>query len=84
MVKMSMLFFWVVTPCRLAGKYQRLGETYCPSPHGVKTQMSIIMREKVLRRRSGPATCPSFLAEVSKHLYTVVFTVREKMYEIRR
>jgi hypothetical protein len=26
-VKMSMLFFWVVTPCGLVGRYQRFGET---------------------------------------------------------
>jgi hypothetical protein len=26
--KISMLFFWVVTPCRLAGRYQRFGGTY--------------------------------------------------------
>jgi hypothetical protein len=28
-VKMTMLFFWVVTPCRLVDRYQRFGETYC-------------------------------------------------------
>jgi hypothetical protein len=26
---MSMLVFWVVTPCGPVGKYQRFGETYC-------------------------------------------------------
>jgi hypothetical protein len=24
-----MLLFWVVTPCRLVGRYRRFGETYC-------------------------------------------------------
>jgi hypothetical protein len=28
-VKMSVLFFWVVTLCGLVGKYQRFGGTYC-------------------------------------------------------
>jgi hypothetical protein len=28
-VKMSMLVFWVVTPCGLVRRYQRFGETYC-------------------------------------------------------
>jgi hypothetical protein len=28
-VKMLMLVFWVATPCVLAAKYQRFGETYC-------------------------------------------------------
>jgi hypothetical protein len=30
-VKMTMLFFWVVTSCRLRGRYQRFGETFSPS-----------------------------------------------------
>jgi hypothetical protein len=28
-VKTSMLVFWVVTPCRPVGRYQRFGGTYC-------------------------------------------------------
>jgi hypothetical protein len=28
-VKMSMLVFWVVKPCRLVGRYLRFGGTYC-------------------------------------------------------
>jgi hypothetical protein len=28
-VKMSMLVFWVVTPCELVCRYRRFGETYC-------------------------------------------------------
>jgi hypothetical protein len=28
-LKMTMLFFWVVTPCGLVGRYQHFGETYC-------------------------------------------------------
>jgi hypothetical protein len=27
-VKMSMMFFWVVAPCGLAGRYQHFGDTY--------------------------------------------------------
>jgi hypothetical protein len=27
-VKMSMLIFWVVTPCGLVGRYQSFGGTY--------------------------------------------------------
>jgi hypothetical protein len=27
-----MLFFWVLTPCRLVGRYQRFRETYCRQP----------------------------------------------------
>jgi hypothetical protein len=26
-VKMTMLFFWIVRPCTLVGKYQRFGRT---------------------------------------------------------
>jgi hypothetical protein len=29
-VKMSMLVFWVVTPCGLGGRYERFGTTYGP------------------------------------------------------
>jgi hypothetical protein len=25
----SMMLFWVLVPCRLAGRCQRLGESYC-------------------------------------------------------
>jgi hypothetical protein len=28
-VKMSMLFFWAVTPCELVDKYQLFAGTYC-------------------------------------------------------
>jgi hypothetical protein len=28
-VMMTVLYFWVVTPCRFIGRYQRFGETYC-------------------------------------------------------
>jgi hypothetical protein len=28
-VRMKMLSFWVLTPCRLAGGCKRFGETYC-------------------------------------------------------
>jgi hypothetical protein len=28
-VRMTMSFSWVLTPCRLVGRYQRFGETYC-------------------------------------------------------
>jgi len=28
-VVMTTLFFWVVTPCRLASRYRRFGETSC-------------------------------------------------------
>jgi hypothetical protein len=24
-----MMLFWVLTPCRLVGRYQRFGETHC-------------------------------------------------------
>jgi hypothetical protein len=29
-VKISMLFFWVVTSCALVGRYQRFGGTFKP------------------------------------------------------
>jgi hypothetical protein len=32
-VKMSVLFFWVVTPCGLVGRYQCYGEIYCLCLH---------------------------------------------------
>jgi hypothetical protein len=28
-VKISMLFFWVVTPCGFADRFKRFGRTYC-------------------------------------------------------
>jgi hypothetical protein len=28
-MKMTLLSFWVMMPCRLVGKYQCFGETYC-------------------------------------------------------
>jgi hypothetical protein len=28
-LKTTMLFFWVVTPCGLLGRYKRLGRAYC-------------------------------------------------------
>jgi hypothetical protein len=28
-VNMSMLVYWVVTPCGLVGRYKRFGGTYC-------------------------------------------------------
>jgi hypothetical protein len=44
---MSVLFFWVMTPCGLVGTYQRFREANCldgdiscvsPSPHGITAQ----------------------------------------------
>jgi hypothetical protein len=50
-VKIAM-FFWVVTPCGLVGRYQRFGETSLSlgvkcgdSPHGVTTQKNNIVNE---------------------------------------
>jgi hypothetical protein len=51
--KMSVLVFWVVKPCGLAGRYHRFGGTYClhlqgwrrclpTSPHGVTTHKTNI------------------------------------------
>jgi hypothetical protein len=31
--KITVLVFWVVTPCELAGRYQRFGGTYCLHLH---------------------------------------------------
>jgi hypothetical protein len=50
-VRMTMLFFWVVTPCRLVGRCQRYGETSCPQLrwylptrlHGVTNQKKNIV-----------------------------------------
>jgi hypothetical protein len=28
-VRMMMMFFWVLVPCRLISRYKRFGETYC-------------------------------------------------------
>jgi hypothetical protein len=50
-VKMSMLLFWIVTPCGLVGRYQGFGGTYCfhlqgwylpAGPHGISTQKTKI------------------------------------------
>jgi hypothetical protein len=39
--RMMMMLFWVLAPCRLVGRCQRFGETYCfhlQSWRGAKTQ----------------------------------------------
>jgi hypothetical protein len=50
-VRMTMFFIWVLTPCRLVGRYQHFGGTYCLHLqgdsmflHGVKTQMNNIVK----------------------------------------
>jgi hypothetical protein len=37
-MKMLTVVFWVVTPCGLAGRYKRFGDTYCLHLQGVTTQ----------------------------------------------
>jgi hypothetical protein len=37
---MSMLFFGVVTPCELVGRYQRFGETYCHQKNRVQSRLT--------------------------------------------
>jgi hypothetical protein len=62
-VKMSMLVFWVMTPCRLVGGHQHFGETYClhlqgwnvspkhwylpMSPHSITTQNNNIDKARI-------------------------------------
>jgi hypothetical protein len=36
------VFFWAVTPCRLVGRYQRFGETYCLLLQGWNQQDNIV------------------------------------------
>jgi hypothetical protein len=38
-VKMLMLFFWVVTPHGLVGRYQCFGGRYCLCVHGYKSTL---------------------------------------------
>jgi hypothetical protein len=51
-VKMSMLVFWVVTPCGLAVRYQRLRGTYCLHLQGWK------WRKYVAPKRCYPPLSP--------------------------
>jgi hypothetical protein len=49
-VNMSVSFFWVATPCRLAGRYQHFGGIYClfsPEDEG-----SMFLRNDIYRHRS--------------------------------
>jgi hypothetical protein len=32
-----MMMFWVLAPCRLVGRSQRFGETYCLHPQGFRS-----------------------------------------------
>jgi hypothetical protein len=41
-VRMTTLFFWVVTPYRLVGRYQRFGEAYCLHLQPCVTTQNII------------------------------------------
>jgi hypothetical protein len=43
-MKKSMLFFWVVTPCGLAGRYQRFGQTYYLHLRGWRWWLSTFRR----------------------------------------
>lgn len=45
-VKMTMLFFWVITPCRFEGRYKCSGETNC-------FHLSILMyKDKIFHKSS--------------------------------
>jgi hypothetical protein len=41
---MMMMIFWVLAPCRLVGRYQRFGDTYCLHLQGAKKQKNIIIK----------------------------------------
>jgi hypothetical protein len=60
-VKMSMLFFWVVTPCGLVGRYKRFGGTYCLHLQGKYLPTSPHWGEYLylrgMKRRDAGQTC---------------------------
>jgi hypothetical protein len=48
-VRMTMLLFWVVKPCKLVGRHQCFGETYCIHLQGVATQKNNIVKLYLLQ-----------------------------------
>jgi hypothetical protein len=51
-----MLFFWVLTSCRLAGRYQRFGEIYCLHLQGsMETFSETLVSTSESARRQNPA-----------------------------
>jgi hypothetical protein len=59
-VKMSMLFFWVVTPRGLVGRYQCFGETQC-----LHLQCSALMMETVCFSETSVVCLPTSLHGVT-------------------
>jgi hypothetical protein len=51
-VKISIMVFWVVTPCGLAGTYHRFGGTYCPEDGCSMFVQSLIFNYKSARRHN--------------------------------
>jgi hypothetical protein len=73
--------FWVVTPCRLVGRFQRFGETYCihlssskcwylpTSPHGVTKQSYIFTLSDVRKYQTFVFLSPAITTEIWLALY---------------
>jgi hypothetical protein len=64
-----MFFFWVLAPCRLVGRCQRFGETYCLHLQGLsgitKTQKTIIILTAVKT------------SDLTLHAFTLLFKLKK-------
>jgi hypothetical protein len=47
-VKMTMLLYWAVTPCRLIGRYQSFGEIHLSSSSGLTEIYNVLNETKVV------------------------------------
>jgi hypothetical protein len=71
---MTMLF-WVVTPCRLVGRHERFGETYCLHLQDVTTQKNIIIILTAERTSDLTTTYKSTRRDVTTQKITIdIFT----------
>jgi hypothetical protein len=70
------MFFWVLTPCCLVGRYQRFEETYCFKLYSLALKMetvcfsetSLSAKESVGRHNSEQQHCSSYYSENLKSL----------------
>jgi hypothetical protein len=63
---MSLSFFWVVTPRRLVGRYQRFGETFCLNG---STDTSIHRSSKHLKSAPNQLMLPVMVVSIMSQLY---------------
>jgi hypothetical protein len=71
-VKMSMLVFWVVTPCGLVGRFQRFRKTYCLHLLGLNIQC----RYKTIIHRCNQQQT-SYTSLPKHYMYFTVIRIRK-------